>query len=1353
MKKQIYFITSLILVVLLSASLYAAGSYSFSGSSDINFNTVKGADEKEYTKISLKGFTNAGNPGEPELPVAYIKLYIPSDQTVTKARIVSSSQKEYTPYHLIYPAQQDIPTTDIEITVPFSEPNSNIYDNDQPFPQKIINVLDHDWFDGDKHIVTLAVNPIRYFPKENKIILYTDIQYELEFASGAKGAIHVQPRSEGNAVIYNELLKGIVYNPQEVPEPASSAALEKVSSGPLPFYEYVIITPNAFKASFSRLLDWKKRKGLDAGIVTVEDILANYSTDFTSGITDHAGAIRQYLQDGYVSGTTVYALLGGDYNYVPIRYGWGMINSNSDDYIIPADLYFSDFNGDWNIDADGRYGEPAGSSGDSPDYGPEIFVGRLLCSSTEDIERWTDKLILYEQDPGRGNSSYIVNSFMIESDQLQSNSEAEYVKSHLPAALNTATEIWKEHPSYNSDPTNSPYASEVIDNFNDIKYGLFSWFGHGAPIKIVCKSKNINQYPKSCIFTQESMDSESGNGLDNLNNYNYPAIVYSIACENTPFDDYVISTYPGRNLGEGFTVMYNGGGPAFLGNTRYGYVSSSYLLYSDFADKLSAGGSYLHIGIAEAIVRNSSRHYLSYSHNLVGCPETMIWTEIPAQFTSASVTDNGSSLAVNAGVSGCDITVMSTDGGVSYQLCAHNVSSYTFTTSIRPLYVTITKANHLPFVGITGGTITEDLTFYGKIEILDDLTISNNKTLILDAGSAIVIEPNASITVNSGSKIEAIGTESNPISFRRSSSSAWDRIQLNGGGNQFEWCTFDGGTYNVDIRSRDNTFSHCTFKNASRGLNAYKRSDNSWSSFKLDNCMVENNNYGVVAYQTYAGITNCTIRNNTSYGLGLNNSRIGNNYSSGTLGGYFTNNHIYNNGLYGVNISNNGKLWLGYSSTQGHNKIENNASHEIYIASSETARLYEASTGGYGAIYDDEGYFIYNLGKTWQNEQYVLVEVSAENNYWGGTWTGSDGENYTGPVAAQFYGPVDYTPYLSSDPTGISGASGYPSRIIPGDSDDEIVNPDKRVFVSLPSVSGILKSTGNSDDLSVKLQTLEEEIKSDPNNPNNAAKLNEMFNLEIDEDPGDKTSHHSSTMNMLADYRNSLMELDEKSASSNPDSAEAVRINGETSMVLEMYDSNNLANYKQTLELADKYDSYIKNSDSRREFLSLKLTAYEFTNQYEQALKILDELKAEVKFDYKYYTAPTYEVIEQNLDEQLGKPYLTKTDASTAEYEDEFLSSTPEKFALYNNYPNPFNPLTSIPFSLIKDSHVTLDVFNVLGQKVASLSDKNYQAGNHLVKFNAQGFSSGIYFVVAHIKTLDSPSSNYVFNHKMILLK
>lgn len=70
----------------------------------------------------------------------------------------------------------------------------------------------------------------------------------------------------------------------------------------------------------------------------------------------------------------------------------------------------------------------------------------------------------------------------------------------------------------------------------------------------------------------------------------------------------------------------------------------------------------------------------------------------------------------------------------------------------------------------------------------------------------------------------------------------------------------------------------------------------------------------------------------------------------------------------------------------------------------------------------------------------------------------------------------------------------------------------------------------------------------------------------------------------------------------------------------------------------------------------------------------------------------------------------------------------PTEFSLEQNYPNPFNPSTTIKFTLPEASKVVLDVYNVLGEKVASLIDANLESGYHEVKFNAEsGISTGVY--------------------------
>ncbi len=70
----------------------------------------------------------------------------------------------------------------------------------------------------------------------------------------------------------------------------------------------------------------------------------------------------------------------------------------------------------------------------------------------------------------------------------------------------------------------------------------------------------------------------------------------------------------------------------------------------------------------------------------------------------------------------------------------------------------------------------------------------------------------------------------------------------------------------------------------------------------------------------------------------------------------------------------------------------------------------------------------------------------------------------------------------------------------------------------------------------------------------------------------------------------------------------------------------------------------------------------------------------------------------------------------------------PEALELFPNHPNPFNPTTTISFNLPEAAHVRLDVYNVAGQRVASLLDESRRAGVHSVVFEASSLSSGIYF-------------------------
>lgn len=92
-------------------------------------------------------------------------------------------------------------------------------------------------------------------------------------------------------------------------------------------------------------------------------------------------------------------------------------------------------------------------------------------------------------------------------------------------------------------------------------------------------------------------------------------------------------------------------------------------------------------------------------------------------------------------------------------------------------------------------------------------------------------------------------------------------------------------------------------------------------------------------------------------------------------------------------------------------------------------------------------------------------------------------------------------------------------------------------------------------------------------------------------------------------------------------------------------------------------------------------------------------------------------------------------------------SRVPDAFKMEQNYPNPFNPSTTIRFELTRASKVTLKVFNVIGQEVATLLNDVREAGSHEVTFNANALSSGVYFYRL------STSTGLLDTKKMVLLK
>jgi len=101
-----------------------------------------------------------------------------------------------------------------------------------------------------------------------------------------------------------------------------------------------------------------------------------------------------------------------------------------------------------------------------------------------------------------------------------------------------------------------------------------------------------------------------------------------------------------------------------------------------------------------------------------------------------------------------------------------------------------------------------------------------------------------------------------------------------------------------------------------------------------------------------------------------------------------------------------------------------------------------------------------------------------------------------------------------------------------------------------------------------------------------------------------------------------------------------------------------------------------------------------------------------------------------------GYVYLAKSDPA----------SLPGVYSLDQNHPNPFNPVTTISFALPEPAYVTLSIYNILGEKMATVVDGNLDAGYHTAEWNGSNVASGIYLY--RIET-----ANFVDTKKMVLLK
>lgn len=831
-----------------------------------------------------------------------------------------------------------------------------------------------------------------------------------------------------------------------------------------------------------------------------------------------------------------------------------------------------------------------------------------------------------------------------QADELQQGDWGSVLAQHLPSAFYSNKNIKNELPSYDSQNPYSPTGSEVINAINDDFYGLWWVYNHGTPKTMAMATQGINQSGGfNYVITpldNDAYGSESYNGLDNLLNKENPMITYSTGCINAPFDKWDPGNNgwgTGYNLAESFTIAGDYGGPAFLGYTRYG-TGGVYEVAQNFADMLNDENT-TSIGQAEWISKpNQADHYKKLSHNVIGCPETRIWTAIPSSFSNVTITDNGSSIAINTGGISANITVCSLNNGASYFSSVEN-SSITFLTAVRPLYVTITKTNYLPFVGITGGTITSNALFTGLLKVTGDLTISSGVTLTIDQGAQLFFSPNRQLVVNGTLNVQ--GNSSNMVIFNRNGSTGnWAGIRFNNGSN---------GSIN---------YANIQYS--------------TWGIFF--------NNLG----NNSISVTNSYIQNNSSYGIWSSNSSLTS----------IQNNHILNNGSYGIYCDSYSSPYIYYNMIKGSsvagiystyysqprasttggagsNIIKDNSGCGLYANYNSILHFGDETSYAYNSIYNNTSYEV-------KSENSSIVW--AQNNYWGSSPGFSGSTIYNQDMLA--YDPNAARPRM----VGIAGNTINTAGII----------------LKVNGNTGEIKSIASSEIEKNDLKNWKDIFTKEWNTPQGRyalIKIEECYSKENEMGFEDFVNQEIFSRKDVKDELTVMgLELINHSLLTKGDFKGAV---------------NNLEKIKKELLLNEAVEK-----NTLYELGSIYLNSL---NDNESAIKYFEKLKQKYPEDILTYNG---EVLLGN--NPSIKKYNVRYVEDGGSYQAD--NETQASFQLLYNYPNPFNPVTTISYTLPEAGNVQIKIFDVLGREIVKLVDEEKSAGKYSVAWNGSNYASGIYF-------------------------
>jgi len=586
----------------------------------------------EFQMIHFDNTLITGNTGEPALPYQSVQLLLPPGEKALSVEFIGEDAIQLSGVFSLYPQQATRPLS-VDGDGKFIM-NQNIYNTNSNYPSNPTGHLITSYLNGYAFALT-TFTPVIYNPVTGVISVYQKVTIKITTEPSSQSLQALENLKSSTSI--DKRVKSFTQNPEMI-----SAYPSATKSGD--DYNLLIITPSQFASNFQDLINIYLERGIKTQVVTRETI----NTGGTG--QDLTEKVRNYIIQEYQDHGIEYVLLGGDVEHVPYRgfYCYAVSGGGYEDNNIPADLYYSALDGNWNTDGDNSWGEPG-----EDDLLPEIAVGRFSFSNVTELNNMLHKTISYQNNPVLGE----FNNTLFAGEWLYSDPEtwgSDYLELLIGHHTDNGYETWGVPETYNFqklyEENQSWGANDLITAINSGKQYVHH-VGHA--------NSNYVAYMSNSDITNANF--YGANGVD----HNY-TIFHSHGCICGAFDDSDCIMEKMASI-ENFAV-------AVVGNSRYGWFNEGQtegpgihlhreMMDAVYQEKLN------HIGAAFSEAKIQTAPWVTapgqwepgalrwnfYDINILGDPTLSLWTAEPiaietvyeseillsATGTSVTVTSNG----------------------------------------------------------------------------------------------------------------------------------------------------------------------------------------------------------------------------------------------------------------------------------------------------------------------------------------------------------------------------------------------------------------------------------------------------------------------------------------------------------------------------------------------------------------------------------------------------------------------------------------------------------------------------------------------------------------------------------------